>query len=491
LGIIAKQSLYNAVYTYIGIGLGFVTTIFLYPHILDPDQYGLTRVLISASVIGAQFAHLGIRNIVIRFFPVFEKSGKKQNSLLFLSLIVPLAGFLVFSLFFWLFRDLLIDFYVDRSPLFVDFYIYILPVTFFILYFEVLNSYLRSLRDSITGSLVSEVVLRFVVILILAIYFFGLISFQNFILFFALAYGIQPLLLIITLIRVDEFRIAPQFTVLRKSLALGMASYGLYTLLGGLTTVIVWNVDILMLGSLSGLDQTAIYAIAFYIGTVITVPQRAIEKIATPLIADFIYQRNWREVEKIYRKTSLNQTIAGIFILLLVWVNTEQLLNLLPDVYADGRYVVLFIGIGKLFDMATGINGSIIVTSKYYRFDLFTNLLLILFTVSSNLILIPEYGIQGAAVATMLSIFLYNLIKYIFVWIKFSMQPFSLRYLWLFLFSAISLLLISLLPELSLIPNLMVTSVIVVLFFVLPVWWLKLSDDFNLLISQIMNKVIH
>jgi O-antigen/teichoic acid export membrane protein len=491
LGIIAKQSLYNAVYTYIGIGLGFVTTIFLYPHILDPDQYGLTRVLISASVIGAQFAHLGIRNIVIRFFPVFEKSGKKQNSLLFLSLIVPLAGFLVFSLFFWLFRDLLIDFYVDRSPLFVDFYIYILPVTFFILYFEVLNSYLRSLRDSITGSLVSEVVLRSVVILILAIYFFGLISFQNFILLFALAYGIQPLLLIITLIRVDEFRIAPQFTVLRKSLALGMASYGLYTLLGGLTTVIVWNVDILMLGSLSGLDQTAIYAIAFYIGTVITVPQRAIEKIATPLIADFIYQRNWREVEKIYRKTSLNQTIAGIFILLLVWVNTEQLLNLLPDVYADGRYVVLFIGIGKLFDMATGINGSIIVTSKYYRFDLFTNLLLILFTVSSNLILIPEYGIQGAAVATMLSIFLYNLIKYIFVWIKFSMQPFSLSYLWLFLFSAISLLLISLLPELSLIPNLMVTSVIVVLFFVLPVWWLKLSDDFNLLISQIMNKVIH
>ncbi len=482
--------MYNALYTYIGIGLGFITTIFLYPHILDPDQYGLTRVLISASMIGAQFAHLGIRNTIIRFFPVFERSGKKQHSLLFLSLIIPLAGFLVFSLIFWLFRDFLIDFYIDRSPLFVDFYIYILPLTLFILYFEVLNSYLRSLRDSITGSMISEIVLRSVVILILAIYFFGLISFQAFILLFALAYGIQPLLLIITLIRLDEFRITPRFTVLRKTLARGMASYGLYTLLGGLTTVVVWNVDILMLGSLSGLDQTAIYAIAFYIGTVITVPQRAIEKIATPLIADFIHQRNWSEVEKIYRKTSLNQTIAGTLILLLVWVNTEQLLNLLPDVYADGKYVVLFIGFGKLFDMATGINGSIIVTSKYYRFDLFTNLLLILFTVSSNLILIPEFGIQGAAIATMLSIFLYNLIKYIFVWKKFSMQPFSLSYLWLILFSAISLLLISILPKLSIIPNIMATTVIVVLFFIFPVWWLKLSDDFNLLIRQIMNKVI-
>jgi O-antigen/teichoic acid export membrane protein len=165
-----------------------------------------------------------------------------------------------------------------------------------------------------------------------------------------------------------------------------MISYGFYTLLGGLTTVIVWNVDILMLGSLTGLSQTAVYAIAFYIGTVITVPQRAIEKIATPLIADLIHQRNWGEVEKIYRKTSLNQTIAGTLILLLVWVNTEQLLTSPSRVYADGRYVVLFIGLGKLFDMATGINGSIIINSKYYRFDLFTNLLLILFTISSNLI---------------------------------------------------------------------------------------------------------
>jgi O-antigen/teichoic acid export membrane protein len=190
LGIIAKQSVYNAIYTYIGIGLGFITTIILYPHILDPDQYGLTRVLISAAMIGTQFAHLGIRNTIIRFFPIFEKSGKKQHSLLFISLIIPLVGFLVFSLFFWLFRDFLIDHYVERSPLFVDFYIYILPITLFILYFEVLNSYLRSLRDSMTGSLVSEVILRLAIILILGIYFFRPDYFS--ILYSALYYFIRP-----------------------------------------------------------------------------------------------------------------------------------------------------------------------------------------------------------------------------------------------------------------------------------------------------------
>lgn len=489
MGIIARQSLYNATYTYIGIGLGFITTIFLYPYILNPDQYGLTRVLVSASMIGAQFAHLGVRNIVIRFFPLFKKQDNKQEGLLFLAVVVPLIGYLIFSLLFWVFRDLLIGYYAERSPLFIDFFFYILPITLFILYFDVLNSYLRSLRDSITGSMVSEVILRIAVILILGIYFFGWITFEQFVLLFAFSYGLQPVLLMTALLRMGELKISPGFSFMRKSLARGIASYGFYTLLGGLTTVVVWNIDIMMLGSMSGLENTAIYAIAFYIGSVIAVPQRAIEKIATPLISSHIHQKNWTEVANIYRKTSLTQCITGTFILMLIWANTANLLSLLPAVYADGYYVVLFIGLGKLFDMATGTNGSIIITSKYYRFDLFTNLLLILFTISTNLILIPEYGINGAAVATMLSIFLYNLIKFIFVWIKFSMQPFSKEFVWLILFTALSFTVISILPELPLIINLIITFIILFVTYLLPVWRLGLSPDLNRFASRILNRL--
>ncbi len=489
MGIIAKQSLYNATYTYAGIGLGFITTIFLYPYILNPDQYGLTRVLVSASMIGAQFAHLGVRNIVIRFFPLFKKQDNKQQGLLFLAVVVPLIGFLVFSLLFWIFREPLIGYYAERSPLFIDFFIYILPITLFILYFDVLNSYLRSLRDSMTGSLVSEVILRIAVILILGIYFFGWITFKQFVLLFVISYGLQPVLLLASLLRMGELNIVPGFSFMRKSLARGIANYGFYTLLGGLTTVVVWNVDIMMLGSMSGLESTAVYAIAFYIGSVIAVPQRAIEKIATPLIASHIHQKEWSDVADIYRKTSLTQCISGTFILMLIWANTGNLLALLPEVYAGGHHVVLFIGLGKLFDMATGVNGSIIITSKHYRFDLFTNLLLILFTISTNLILIPDYGINGAAIATMLSIFLYNLIKFVFVWVKFSMQPFSREYIWLLLFTTLSVLFVSALPDFSLITNLISTFIILASTYILPVWWLDLSPDLNRFASQILNRL--
>lgn len=480
LGIIARQSLTNALYTYAGIGLGALLTLLLYPHILRPEEYGLTRVLISASMIGAQFAHLGMRNTVIRYFPFFDRTPGRSEGLLFLALAVPLAGFLLFAILFWLFQDPIVGFYAERSPLLIDYLIYVLPLTLFILYFEILNSYLRSLRDSTTGSLVSEVILRLLVIAALGLHFFEWIGFSLFLLLFAAAYGLQPLLLMFTLIRMGRFRPLPDFSFLRSSLSRGMAGYGLYTLLGGLTTVVVWNVDIMMLGSMEGLGQTAVYAVAFYIGTVIAVPQRAIERIATPLLARHIHNREWSEVASIYRNSSLVQTAAGTFILLLVWANTDPLLELLPEVYSEGSRVVLIIGIGKLFDMATGTNGSIILTSRHYRFDLAANLLLVVFTVGLNLWLIPLYGIEGAAAATALSILLYNLIKFLYVAFRLSMQPFRPAHLGLAGLALLSVLAVGALPDLPLLPNLLVTGLAVSLTFLLPVWKFGLAGEYAL-----------
>lgn len=194
MGIIVRQSITNSIITYIGIGLGFVLTILLYPHILDPAQYGLTRVLISASFICSQFAHLGVQKLVIRYYPFFRKADPENHGLLFWTIVIPLGGFLIFAVLYLVFNDALIDVYSDRSPLFVDYYLWVLPLTFYVLYYEVLNSYLRSLRDSTTGSLANEVFQRLLVIAILGLFFFELISFGQFVLLFVISYGSQPLL---------------------------------------------------------------------------------------------------------------------------------------------------------------------------------------------------------------------------------------------------------------------------------------------------------
>lgn len=489
MGIIIRQSLWNAGLTWAGILLGFITTILLYPNILDPEQYGLTRILISAGLIGAQFSHLGIRNLIIRYLPFFRNADRDNPGLLFWSLLIPFLGFILFSAFYYLFRDVITGYYAAQSPLILDFYLWVLPITFFILYFEVLNSYLRSLHDSTTGSFTNEVLLRVVSILILIIYFFELIDFNQFILLFTAGYALQPVVLMWKIGRMGELKLSPNISLMRNSLVRSMTGYSIYTLFGGLTTLVVWNVDVIMLASMEGLAQTAVYSIAFYVGSVIAVPQRAIEKIASPLVSEFMSSGNLDDVANLYRKTSINQLIAGVLFFVLIVANLEILFMMLPEIYQGGFWVVVIIGIGKLIDMVTGINGSIIIYSKHYRFDFVTNILLVIFTISTNLWLIPLYGVTGAAAATALSLLFYNLIKFIFVYRKLGMQPFSSGTLWVMLAGAVSLFTALYIWETGFfIADAVIRSVLILILFMIPVYKLNISPDANQLIAKLFNR---
>jgi len=438
LGVIKQQSIVNTFITYIGIVLGFISTIYLYPNFLEPDQYGLTRLLLSVSFVFTQFAHLGMNNTAIRFFPYFEDENNDHNGFLFLVLVVPITGFILFLGVIFFFDDLLISYY-DTSTYFGDYYLLLIPIVFGLLYFEVINSYVRARLHSVPGSVISEVILRVITILLLVLFWYEWITFEQFMIAFACSYIVQPLLLLLFLFVKGELFLKPNFAYLKTTLVKRMANYGLFAVLGGMTTLIVNNIDIIMLGSLAGLTETGVYAIAFYIGSVIIVPQRSLGKIAPSVVAKHLKEKNYEEIERIYKSSSINQMVPGLLIFIGVVANLHNLNDILPDAYASASPVIIIIGLSKLIDMTAGINGAIILNSKYYRFDLISMIILIIFSISLNYWLIPILGMTGAAIATATSLFLYNLIKGIYVWIKFKMQPFSSRILVLIGFSSILL----------------------------------------------------
>lgn len=424
MGVIKQQSIVNTFITYVGIVLGFISTIYLFPNFLEPNQYGLTRLLLSVSFVFTQFAHLGMNNTAIRFFPYFEDKKNDHNGFLFLVLVVPITGFLLFLGIIFLFDDLLISYY-DASTYFEDYYLLLIPIVFGLLYFEVINSYVRARLHSVPGSVISEIILRLITIVLLVLFWYDWITFGHFMVGFACSYIIQPLLLLLFLFMKGELFLKPNFAYLKTTLVKRMANYGLFAVLGGMTTLVVNNIDIIMLGSLAGLTETGVYAIAFYIGSVIIVPQRSLGKIAPSVVAKHLKDKNYDEIERIYKSSSINQMVPGLLIFIGVVANLHNLNEILPEAYASASPVIIIIGLSKLIDMTAGINGAIILNSKYYRFDLISMIILIIFSITLNYWLIPIYGITGAAIATATSLLLYNLIKGVYVWLKFRMQPFS------------------------------------------------------------------
>ena len=427
MGIIEKQSIRNLILTYLGVALGFVSTLYLFPFILTTQEYGLTRVLLSIAFITSEFAHLGVKNIAIKFFPEFENYNQKHNGFLFLVLFIPLIGFLLFLILFFIFDEWLIIKYSVDSNLFQEFHLYLIPLVFGILYFDIINSYVRANKDSIPGTFVNEILLRVLLIILLILMNFEVIDFSAFIIGFVTCYLIQPTILLLYIVSKQLFFIKPNFQFLTRDLVTRLGGYGFYVLLGGISHLIVNNIDVLMLGSISGLTDTAIYTIAFYIGSVIVVPQKSIGKIAPSIISTHLFNSNLNEVERIYKSSSINQLVIGFLLFTGIISNIHNIFEILPEEYSQAYWVIVFIGISKLIDMAGGVNGTIIMNSPYFRFNLVATGLLIAISIILNYILIPSYGISGAAVATMISLLIYNIAKSLYIYLKYRIQPLSVK----------------------------------------------------------------
>lgn len=489
-GIIARQSIQNTILQYAGVVLGFVSIILLFPRILTPAQFGLTRLFLSLAMICSQFSHLGITKTIIRYFPYFNDTRQSRSRFLTASLLVSFSGFILFVILYLVLKPQFVASFEDSSALYSDYYLFLIPIVFGYIFFQILDRYNRALHDSVTGTMVHEAILRVLTVVLLLVFYFGLITFTVFMYFFMACYLIQPIFLIITLYKRGQLTFA--FPRLQKGYHFlkEMAAYNVYTFLAGLTTLIIGNIDTIMISAILDLKSTAVYAIAFSISMVINVPQRSILKIASPVLADLLKEKRNQKILSLYRRTSLNQLIAGSLLYIGIWANLHNLFDILPPQYQGIKWVILIIGFSSLFNMTTGINGAIIINSNYFRFSLYINIFLVVITVTANYLLIPIYGLLGAAIATTGSIVIYNTIKTIFVWVKFSMQPFQTKTPLVIIIAAIVLILSFQIPYLNnFFVDVIVRSLAITVVFTGSILFFNVSDDVENLLKDGVRRI--
>jgi O-antigen/teichoic acid export membrane protein len=487
LGIVIRQSFWNTAVSYFGVLLGAINVIWLFPTLLGDVQFGVTRLLLSGSLIAAQFAQLGMGNVTYRFFPQFQDPENGHRGFLRILLIVPLLGFVLCVGIFFIFQDAIASFFVEKAPLFVAYDAFLIPLVAFTLYFNVLDAWLRSVYRTVSGSFVREVVLRLLQTAAVLMYAMGWFDFYGFVIAFVGVHGIATAILLLWTVYAGEFSIRSSYAPPFESTNKDMRSYALYAIMGGISAIAVANLDLLMVGGYLGEASAGYYAIAFFIGTFISIPERSITKISYPIISQAFKDDNKDLIATMYKKSSLNQIVIGLLIFIGIWANVDNAVVLLPDGFAVARNVMIIISAAKLIDMATGANSIILLNSPWYRFDLVTNILLVGLTIITNLLLIPIYGLDGAAWATFITITVYNLVKFVYIWIKMGIQPFEVPILKALFAGVVAFLVSLLLPTLSNVwVDLIIRSLIISLVYGIIVLKWTISDDINRIFGKIV-----
>ncbi len=412
MGVIAKQSIRGTIVTYLGIAVGVVTTFFVLTRFLTTEEIGLARVLIDAAMLFIGLAQLGTNASIIRFYPYFkEKDSHEDHGFFFWALVVPFIGFILFALIYWACRVPLGAWFGDKSPLFVEYYYFVLPLAFFMLYQTICESTCNVLMHIVVPRAVRELVVRVGLLAIYLLYAFRVISMDGLVIGICINYAVAALINLCYFFSLQKINLRPDWTFLRANPQL-IRRYLIYTgflILSAVTSVLAPTLSSFFVTAKMGLDSTGIFAIATYMAVMVSVPNRSVAAIASPQLARAIKEQNSAECSFLIRQVTRNMLLIGGFILLIIWVNIDLIFHILPNgtTFAQAKDVVLILGVSQLI---LGTFSICLTALNYSRFFAFSLLLSVILTVSALLLnnyLVPLYGMQGAALSNLLSYGLY------------------------------------------------------------------------------------
>ncbi len=428
---IRKRSLKAAIWIYLGFLIGALNTYFLtHKNWFAPNEYGLTQSLVQIGLLIFAFSSLGAPSFLYKFFPYYhDNTSPKKNDLLSVALVVSMSGFLMMAATVYLFQPVIIQKFSTNSRLLVEYFSWVLPFGFFVLLFNILEAYAYGFHKGVLTSLLKETILRFYTLLVVLLKIFDVINFYTFIILFCLQYAVITTILVIHLYREGQlwlsFTISKVTIKFRKKI-LSMMLLTYMVIIVGMLRV---SIDALVLASKISLEAVGIFGFAAYMVALLQAPFRSMLAVTIPILSRAWKQKDHKEISRIYKRSSINLLTFALFMFFCIWLNYTQAIEYfgINIKYMDAKWVFFLLGIVTIIEMGTGVNGQIIGTSTYWRFELWTSLLLTALIIPLSYFLTVRYGLIGPAIANLVSFSVYNFTRYWFLWKKFALQPFSYK----------------------------------------------------------------
>lgn len=430
---IRKQSIINTILVYGGFVTGFVNT-FLFTRQGSPfstSEYAMTGIFIAVGNLMYAFANMGMVAVVYKFYPYYNDNlPKKKNDLMTWTLVICLIGFLFVILAGFVFKDLVVRKFGGNSPLFLKYFVWTFPFGFGILLFSLFEIFGWNIRQSIFTTFLREIFFKLLTLILIFVLSFRFIhSFDAFIKLYSFTYLFTALVLLVFLIRKGEFHLVFKISRVTKKFYKKMVSMAVLVYAGGTVYMIAQFIDTIIIMSVLGTGPAGVFALGSVVSGLVQAPQRGAIAAAIPVLSKAWKDKDFDKINTIYQRSVINLLIASLAIFFLIWLSyTDIVVSFkLKPAYLDSLWVFFYLGLARVVDLGTGVNSQIIGTSVYWRFEFVSGMILLALIVPLNYILVKHFGIVGAGYSNLISLTIYNLIRILFLYFKYGMQPFNLK----------------------------------------------------------------
>ena len=491
---IQRQSIVSTLVIFLGFGFGALNLIILQPKILTPEQWGLTRVISEAAILLANLATFGAMPVNAKFFPFYRRYLPKEKiDLPAITGSVFIAGLAITLTLLFILKPWIIQIFGKNNTLFEPYYYTLVLFLIFQGTFLYMELFAWFAGRTILANTLKELLFRVLTTVALLLLAFRLINFDGFMLFFGLLYLPLAGILIYLVRKSGGFPIHFSISKVTRRLKDKMISLGSFVFLTTLSQIGFIVCDTLFLASMYNLGQAGIYAVAQYFSQVLEVPMRSMQTSSVPLISEYWRAKNMTGLQSVYRKSCITLLVGGMGLGGLILINLHNIEKFFPPAYNLMIAPIALLVVARWINLGTGLNTIIIQLSTWWRFDFASTLIYSIIGIPLNFFLIRNYGMMGAAMATIIAMTLYNGLRFGFLYIKYGLQPFTWRNTVLMSGGLAIIVVVYFIPALPnlYIDGLMRSTIFVILFgtFVLK---LKLSEEVHALYKKwILKKLLN
>ncbi len=421
---VTKQLFWFSLTSYIGVAIGIVSVLFIYPE--NPEFLGIIRTIESYSQIIFPIVLIGASQALVHYYPTL--SAENRNRLFLYSLYsVLINSVLVFGAIALIFT--FFDFELKHLVWMA------LPLGISIAFNEVFKRQSLNLQKIALPTFFEKIIPKLALPLIFILIGTYAITTNQGIWFFILAYALMLMLTGIYTLKKDRTKWTADFKNIFKSISKKeYFRYSLYAFTGSLGSLLAFRIDTIMLGLFGyAMSDIGIYNIGILVASTLIIPATGIFAINSPIISELVKTNKIKELSVKYTENAKLLFAIGAILYGCLFLGATDLFSLFPNkgILLQSVPILLILGFGMLINMGTGFNSEIITFSKYYRFNMISILLIIFLNIGLNLLFVLQFemGIIGVAYASLISISIFNLVKVYYIKVKFGILPFDKTYL--------------------------------------------------------------
>lgn len=420
-----KQAILFTGINYLGVVFGIFSTVLIYP--LDKEMLGIVRFVDACAQVMFPIIVLGSSHALINFYPTLNPYLQKKLfsfSLLALAKMSLLLGVIVFS-FYWFNTQ------EDYKYVFLGF-----PLAMAMAYIDLFRRQATNLHRIAFVTFFEKIIPKLTLPLAFILVLFLSWNIVDAIWIYILSYFCILFIVAVYVFKHFNFTWHTKYSDLFTHLPKGdYYWYSFFAFAGSLGQFFAFRVDSLMIPAFLGYEQNGTFNIGVTLASALAIPATGVFAVYAPVVSDLLKNAKLRQLNVKHKEVARVLFFIGMLLFSLVLVGIEPFFKLLPtyDNLKDSLPIIYLLGINVVINMCTGFNTEIISYSKYYRFNLLSIIVLMVLNIGLNFYFLSftSLGIVGVAVASLISMGLFNIVKTYFIYRKLKLWPFDRHYFYL------------------------------------------------------------